>query len=76
MENDTKEILIVFAAGWVMSGLISVLTLEIYWFGFEIGSWNFELTLLICWNLGIIGMLAIITFISVFLHRFSIVRKT
>ena len=74
LENDIKKILLVFIFGWIMSVFISIFILDVYWFGIG-GGWNIELTLLICWNLGIIGILIIITLISVFLRRFKIVRK-
>ena len=75
LENDIRELLFMVVIGWIMSLCVSLLILIIYWFGFGYGEWNLELTLLLCWNLGVIGILIILTLISVFLHRFAIVSK-
>ena len=75
MENENWEIYIMFFFGWFVSSAVCFFTLTIYWFGLSIDVWNFELTLLAIITFGILGVLIIITLISVFLHRFKIVYR-
>lgn len=75
MENENWEIVMFIVFGWMVSGGICFLTLTTYWFGFVVNEWRFELTLLLIIDFGILGVLIVLTLISVFLHRFSIVYK-
>ena len=74
MKNELRENLIMVFIGWFLSGGICVATLSVYWFGFG-NEWNFELTLLIIVDFGILGFLIVLTSIITFLCRFKIVRK-
>lgn len=75
MENELRENLIMIFIGWFLSGGICIITLTIYWFGFSINGWNFELTLLAIVDFGILGFLIVLTSIITFLCRFKIVRR-
>lgn len=75
MEIEIQEMLIMVVLGWIISGGICILTLIIYWFGFDGSRWNFELTLLLVIDLGVLGFLIIFTLIITFLSRYKIVRN-
>ena len=75
LEAELKEIIFISALSWFISTLISVAVLMIYWDTLGIERFTIELTLICCWNFVILGTILAVIFISVFLHRFKIVRK-
>ena len=75
METKFKEILIIFTFTWFISTLLSLSILMIYWGIITTKIWAIELTLISCWNFGILGIIVGSILISIFLSRYKIVRK-
>lgn len=76
MENELRENLIMVFIGWFLSGGVCITTLFlIYWFGGHRHGWNFELTLLIIIDFGLLVFFVVLTSIITFLCRFKIVRR-
>ena len=75
MNKDVIFDLILFFGGWFLSSLISLMVMFGIYFDFDVFGWNTELTLLITWQFGIIGILIILTLIIIFLNRYKIVKK-
>lgn len=71
MENELREDLVMIFLGWFLSGMICIITLIVLYNN----EWNFELTILVIVDFGLLFIFAVLITITTFLCRFKIVRK-